>query len=72
MHAIQNLCLMMTLATIAPSWGCSSDRPNMAPVSGRVLIDGQPLRHGTVQFLPKGSCIVWNAGRRGTISPHLP
>jgi hypothetical protein len=27
----------------------------MAEVAGQVLIDGQPLRHGIVQFIPKGS-----------------
>lgn len=31
--------------------GCS-DRPALVPVSGKVLIDGQPLPHGTVMVMP--------------------
>lgn len=34
--------------------GCG-DRPTLVPVSGRVLIDGQPLTYGSVRFLPPNS-----------------
>jgi hypothetical protein len=32
--------------------GCGDGRPERVPVSGRVLIDGQPLAHGSVMFVP--------------------
>jgi hypothetical protein len=32
--------------------GCSDGRPARVPVSGRVLIDGQPLKYGQIQFIP--------------------
>jgi hypothetical protein len=33
--------------------GCNDDgRPQRVPVSGRVFIDGQPLDHGFVRFVP--------------------
>ncbi len=34
--------------------GCDDGRPQRVPVSGRVLIDGQPLTHGFVQVVPAG------------------
>jgi len=33
--------------------GCSDGRPTRVPVSGQVLIDGQPLTRGTVKFVPE-------------------
>jgi hypothetical protein len=35
--------------------GCSDGRPSRVPVSGQVLIDGRPLAHGQIQFIPQGS-----------------
>jgi hypothetical protein len=35
--------------------GCSDGRPERVPVSGQVLIDGQPLTHGYVRFAPADS-----------------
>jgi hypothetical protein len=35
--------------------GCGDGRPKRVPVSGRVLIDGQPLSVGTVQVVPHGN-----------------
>jgi hypothetical protein len=43
--------LMSSLAAL----GCSDGRPARVPVSGRVLIDGQPLKFGSIQFIPKGA-----------------
>jgi hypothetical protein len=34
--------------------GCTDNRPLRVPVSGRVLIDGQPLTLGNVKFVPSG------------------
>ncbi|QDU56637.1 DUF4198 domain-containing protein [Aeoliella mucimassa] len=39
---------------LAVQLGCS-DEGGRVPVSGRVLIDGQPLQHGRVQVVPEGS-----------------
>jgi hypothetical protein len=33
-------------------WGCSKG-PDLVPVSGQVLIDGQPLTAGHIQFIPE-------------------
>ncbi|MGD9632431.1 MAG: hypothetical protein AB7U97_04065 [Pirellulales bacterium] len=41
----------MAVATI----GCGDGRPARTPVSGQVLIDGKPLTHGFVRFVPKNS-----------------
>jgi hypothetical protein len=35
--------------------GCGDDRPRRVPVSGKVLIDGKPLTHGFVRFIPSGA-----------------
>lgn len=32
--------------------GCGDGRPTRVPVSGQVLIDGQPLKYGFVRFMP--------------------
>jgi hypothetical protein len=34
------------------AWGCGSDGPPLARVSGAVTLDGRPLPRGTVQFAP--------------------
>jgi hypothetical protein len=47
-------CIVVaTGLVLAP--GCSDGRPARVPVSGQVLIDGQPLKYGFVRFLPEGS-----------------
>lgn len=33
--------------------GCGDSRPERVPVSGVVLIDGQPLSQGNIKFVPK-------------------
>lgn len=32
--------------------GCSSKQSNIVPVHGKVVLDGQPLTHGTISTLP--------------------
>jgi hypothetical protein len=32
--------------------GCGDGRPTRVPVAGTVLIDGQPLKHGSLRFVP--------------------
>lgn len=44
----------LILATVVLS-GCSSDRPEIVPIAGQVLVDGKPLTHGAIQFVPQGS-----------------
>ena len=34
--------------------GCGDGRPSRVPVSGQVLIDGKPLKYGTIKFIPTG------------------
>jgi hypothetical protein len=43
----------LALVLLAAS-GCGDGRPTRVPVSGRVLIDGQPLKFGVVDFVPEG------------------
>jgi hypothetical protein len=35
--------------------GCGDKRPARVPVSGQVLIDGQPLTSGNIKFVPEGA-----------------
>src|SRR5262245_26676316 len=35
--------------------GCGDGRPARVPVSGKVLIDGQPLKVGYIRFVPTGT-----------------
>lgn len=35
--------------------GCGDGRPARVPVSGKVLIDGEPLKYGYVEFTPTGA-----------------
>ncbi|MGI9429121.1 MAG: hypothetical protein ACR2NM_10715 [Bythopirellula sp.] len=35
--------------------GCDDGRPDRVKVSGKVLIDGEPLTQGIVQFVPDGA-----------------
>jgi hypothetical protein len=52
----QQLVASWLLAALALSGvaGCSDARPARVPVSGRVVIDGKPLTHGNVKFVPSG------------------
>jgi hypothetical protein len=42
---------------IAMSIGCGKKGPQRAAASGRVTLDGQPIDHGVIQFLPVGGTI---------------
>ena len=35
--------------------GCGDGRPKRVPVSGQVLIDGKPVKGGSIQFVPVGA-----------------
>ena len=42
------------VAAVASLAGCGDGGPKIVPVSGIVLIDGQPLTYGHVQVIPAG------------------
>lgn len=44
--------LLLMFALVGLLSGCSEGRPERVAVSGRVMIDGAPLQHGSVQFVP--------------------
>ena len=48
-HTVPRVICIAVLAVALLCVGCS-DRPNMVPVSGQVLIDGKPLSRGFVRF----------------------
>ncbi len=41
------------VAVLLASYGCKDDRPVRVPVSGQVLINGEPVEHGFVQVIPQ-------------------
>jgi hypothetical protein len=45
---------MLGFSALIGSSGCGDGRPTRVPVSGHVLIDGKPLKCGTVRFIPSG------------------
>ena len=48
------LLLFLFFAQVALS-GCGDGRPKRLPVSGQVLIDGEPLTFGYIRFVPQGA-----------------
>lgn len=34
--------------------GCGDGHPKRVPISGKVLIDGEPVPYGTIMFVPEG------------------
>jgi len=47
--------ILAVLLLMFPVGGCDDGRPDRVTVSGKVLIDGQPLTKGIVQFVPVGA-----------------
>ena len=43
----------LLLCSVIVASGCGDGRPARVPVSGHVLIDGQPLTRGNVKFVPQ-------------------
>ena len=50
--ALSRAIWLVILAVCASLPGCRDGRPHRVVVSGRVLIDGQPVEHGNVRFHP--------------------
>jgi hypothetical protein len=42
----------MVAAMLLVLVGCSDNRPARVPISGQVLIDGEPLKFGVIRFIP--------------------
>ena len=51
MRLRQVTCLIPALLLLT---GCAKSAPDVAPVSGRVTLDGQPLEFAVVTFQPEG------------------
>jgi hypothetical protein len=64
----------------AVACGCGVSGPALAPLTGTVSLDGEPLKHGLVQFVPEsgagpaavgnivgGRFVAETAGRRGAM-----
>jgi hypothetical protein len=44
---------LFLLVVLVAVFGCGDGRPTRVPVSGVVLIDGQPLSRGNIKFVPE-------------------
>ena len=47
-------CLVFGSGMMVVFTGCGDGRPPRVPVSGTVVIDGQPLARGNIKFVPEG------------------
>jgi len=48
--------IVVVLCVLPLCCGCGrGGRPEIAPVSGQVLVDGQPLANGRIEFIPERS-----------------
>src|SRR5690242_13923202 len=66
--ALQLTGALLAMAVIA---GCSDGRPARVPISGQVLIDGQPLKFGVVKFIPdNGRPSSGNLDENGRFTLH--
>lgn len=45
---------MVVAGLLSTMFGCSGSSVERVPVSGRVLLDGKPLAHGTIIVTPQG------------------
>lgn len=53
--AIPRVLLGLAFTTLLTCLGCSDSRPARVTVSGKVLIDGEPLSQGNIKFVPEGA-----------------
>lgn len=49
-HPVAWLCIFLAICLLAI--GCSDGRPKRVPAAGQVLIDGKPLKFGTISIVP--------------------
>jgi hypothetical protein len=52
--AMRRCAILLPLAMGIALTGCGDGRPARTQVSGQVLIDGKPLSHGFIRFVPQG------------------
>lgn len=52
--SLLSIAWLASISILPIMLGCGESGPEIVPVSGRVSIDGQPLRHGFIRFLPDG------------------
>ena len=78
---MRTLAIVLVLVMLA---GCGESGPPLAPVKGKVTLNGQPYTKGTVVFQPSGGgptgigmtdvngdYSVWTSGRKGApLGPH--
>lgn len=50
---VWRLSILVTMLMLIA--GCSDGKPTRVPVSGKVLIDGKPLKLGSILFVPEGA-----------------
>lgn len=46
---------VLLIWTLVATAGCGDGRPARVPISGQVLIDGEPLKYGSIQFVPENA-----------------
>jgi hypothetical protein len=46
--------LLLAFSALIVCSGCGDGHPTRVPISGQILIDGKPLKCGTVRFIPTG------------------
>jgi hypothetical protein len=46
---------IILFATLLLLTGCGDGKPTRVPISGKVLIDGQPLTLGAIAYVPQGA-----------------
>ena len=63
------LLCSMGIAILVTGCGGASDAPQLAAVSGVVLLDGQPLKKGSIQFTPDSSKGTTGRMALGEIKP---
>lgn len=44
---------LLLIVMLLTAMGCGDGRPDRVPVSGKVLIDGAPVTHGNIKFVPQ-------------------
>lgn len=49
------LSIVLLAFALLSAAGCGDGKPKRVAVSGQVLIDGEPVKGGSIQFIPEGA-----------------